>query len=242
MNINIAVCDDDKVFCRLMKDKVQSDNWGNNTVITHGYTSGKLLIERIKNGTRYDVIFMDIEFKDDYLGMDTAMIIKMVITSVLIIYMSNHDSYFQNLVRAEPFYFLKKPINDIELEKAVGLTLKRLHYMHESYMYSYKFNAITNTVNLNDVRYFESQYRIIVIHMKNGSTFQFYKKLDDLEKEILEISPYFLRANKSFLINLKYVKSCSSNVVTIIDKDIEINITDKYNFKAGYMKFIQDFR
>ncbi len=242
MNINIGVCDDDEIFCRSMKDKIRSKNWGNNTITTHGYTSGKLLIERIKNGTRYDVIFMDIEFKDDYLGMDTAMIIKMVIPSVLIIYMSNHDSYFQDLVRAEPFYFLKKPIDDVELEKTIDLILKRLHYIHESYMYSYRFNAITNTINLNEVRYFESQHRIIVIHTKNGSTFQFYKKLDELEKEILEISPYFLRANKSFLVNLKYVNSCSSNMIAIIDDDIEINITDKYNFKEGYLKFIQEFK
>lgn len=239
MNINIAVCDDDKVFCRLMKDKVQSDNWGNNTVITHGYTSGKLLIERIKNGTRYDVIFMDIEFKDDYLGMDTAMIIKMIIPSSLIIYMSSHDSYFKDMVRAEPFYFLKKPIDNTELQKAIELALNRLHYIYESYLYSYKASGVFNTVNLNDVKYFESSHRIIIIHLNNDSTFKFYKKLDDLQKEISEITPYFLRASKSFLINQKYITSFSSNTVYIINDDIEIHITDKYlnDFRLGYMKF-----
>lgn len=241
MDINIAICDDDRKIVDITLYKIIADaNWKGNNIKIDIFYSGKTLIQKIKNGTSYDVIFMDIQLEDSYLGTDTGIIVKMIQPNTLIVYMSYHDGYFEDVVMAEPFSFLKKPLQQEELDNVVSLIINRLNYMNKSYLYSYKSEGIVNNVNLNDVTYFESKHRIVIIHMKNDSTFQFYKKLDIVEIEVEEIYPYFVRVNKSFYVNFFFIKSFASNHITMQNGEV-FNITEKYkvDFIKKYTHFVQ---
>lgn len=242
MDINIAVCDDNAQMLQSIANKIRNANWRNNKVTINSFVSGKELLQSIKQGVKYNVIFMDIELDDNYLGTDTGIIIKMIDPSILIIYVSSYDSYFSEVAQAEPFAFLPKPLDENKLDGVIEKILYRLHYMHNSYMYTFKSNGMINHVNLNDVKYFESQHRVVIIYENNGTVFRFYSKLDDVEKEVNNISPYFVRVNKSFLVNINFIEEIHSNHIVV--PDITINITEKYkrNFMAKLTKkFIQDF-
>jgi DNA-binding LytR/AlgR family response regulator len=244
MNINIAICDDDEVILHEIMKKIKKANWKDNTITINIFTSGKDLIESIRKGIDYNVIFMDIDLHDNYLGTDTGMIIKMINPSILIIYVSSYDSYYPEIVKAEPFDFLKKPIEDNQLDYTIEKILHRLHYLHNSYLYTYKSNGMINTINLNEVKYFESQHRVIIVYLNNGSILRFYSKLDDVEQEVDSITPCFVRVNKSYLVNMHYIKNYSKNKVLLCDEDIELHLTHKYeeNFLSKYLfNFVQKF-
>ena len=68
---------------------------------------------------------------------------------------------------------------------------------------------------------------------------QFYDKLDNIEKEIDEIYPCFLRANKSYYINFNYIINYTGSLVAL-KGDLEIKISKKYkeSFDEKYEKII----
>ena len=84
------------------------------------FNNGRNLLEMIRNGKSYDIIFLDIDLKDDYLGTDTGHFIKIISPNTLIIYMSAYDNYYSKIVHAEPFDFIPKPFTIIQLQAIKG--------------------------------------------------------------------------------------------------------------------------
>lgn len=238
MNINIAICDDEKIFGEMLYKNLQEINIKNISFKIDIFTSGREIIHKVQSGMIYHIVFMDIDLKDKSLGTDIGMIIKIMNPDTLLIYVSSYDIYYKKLVSAEPFAFLEKPVNADELTTTVNSALKRIHYLYCSYLYKYKTNGYTNTINLKDVMYFESRHRVIIIHMKNQTSFTFYGKLDVVEQEVLDIYPFFLRASKSFFININFVKRFQMSEVCLLDDTI-IKIT--YGYEKDFFSKFKDF-
>lgn len=227
MHINIALCDDEIIFSRELKKQLEQLDFQNNHIAIDVFTSSKELINAIKKGINYHIIFMDVDLKDNYLGTDTGMVIKMILPNTLIIYVSSYDVYYTDIVNAEPFQFLHKPVNEVLLSHTVTKALQRINYMYSSYMYTYKYSGLTNIVNLHDVMFFESKHRIVEIHMKNNTVSSFYSKLDIVEEEINDICNLFLRINKSYLLNQLFVKNYGTEEI-ILENGFSINVSPRY--------------
>lgn len=73
--------------------------------------------------------------------------------------------------------------------------------------YEYEFKKNHTVVNPKDILYAYSDCRLCCLVMKNGEEHRFYKKLDQLEGELEEIYPVFVRTAKSYLVNRNYIKS-----------------------------------
>lgn len=227
MYINVAICDDEKIFREMLNDELSKVIIENVTFKTTLFETAKELINKIKSGTLYHIVFMDIDLHEKSLGTDAGSIIKTINPDTLLIYVSGYDSYYRNMVSAEPFDFLSKPVNAEKLTSTINSALQRIYYIYHSYLYKYKTNGAVNTVNLKDVMYFESKHRIVVIHMKNQSELTFYSKLDDVEQDVEKICSFFLRVSKSFFINTNYIKYCTGAEAGLTD-DTKIRVTSKY--------------
>ena len=145
--------------------------------------------------------------------------------------MSGYSCYYKELVVAEPFSFIEKPINFEEVKYNLQNANQRLYYLKNKFYFTYKSNGTLYKIDLRKVVYFESKHRIINIYIHTGKIISFYEKLDSVEKEVEEIYPYFLRVNKSYYLNYHYVEEFSNSFITI--KGINIKISPKY--KKEYM-------
>ena len=68
------------------------------------------------------------------------------------------------------------------------------------------------------------------------STFQIYKKLDELENELKNMG--FVRAHLSFLVNMKYITKISSYVMTLTTgKKISVPKARYAQVKREYMLY-----
>lgn len=90
--INVAICDDDiaitgkveEMLCRIAKRRFIP-------VETEVFWDGKHLADAVEGGSRYDIIFLDIEMeKED--GITVAQKIRKVDRNVLIIYVTSHEN------------------------------------------------------------------------------------------------------------------------------------------------------
>ena len=224
MNINIAICDDQILFLSEMKIKINSlTNLKNHNCKFCYFNSGKDLLQSLKSGKIFDTIFLDIELEEEILGTHIGTMIKQITPEVLIIYMSSYNDYFTDLVVSEPFDFLNKPIEIEGLTNTVNKLIRRLHFLKMDYTYTIKFNGIYKQINLKEVLYFESQHRIINIYFIDGECFHFYKKLDEVSNEIQSIYPFFIRINKSYLVNFNYSESFNKENVKINSQIIKVS-------------------
>ena len=230
MNIRIAICDDDTYFVENLYEKLNNYTWGNNINISiHKFVSGNELIKHIKEGLSLDVLFLDIDLKnDDVIGTEFGVQLKKLNPQLLIVYTTFFDKYLLDIAKSEPFDFLPKSSidNTKELSIIADKVVRRLHYLKEKYIFHFKSNGNTFAIDLKNIMYFESKHRVIIIHTSNGNTYQFYDKLDNVEKFIEERYPFFVRINKSYYVNFNYVIYYNLSHVEI--DGIILNISPQY--------------
>lgn len=242
MIINIAICDDEELCVKYLEDIIRKyGKWGNHTYKLHIYTSSKQLIDNIRNDIKLDIAFMDVKLDANSLGTDIGIQLKTYNPNLLLVYMSFYDLYYEELVKAEPFDFIHKPISENKLYKVLDKAVMRLSYIKHEFVYKYKSNGITHYVDLNKVLYFESQHRIINIYCTEGSVQQFYAKLDDVEKDIDEIYPCFLRANKSYFVNFNYITNSPKAIVSISGLEIKVSRKYKQTFDEKFDKIVENW-
>ena len=159
--------------------------------------------------------------------------------TVLLIYVSNYDNYLKELFEVEPFRFMSKPINDKRFYMFLDLAIDRIRSANG--IYCFRFNKDILTVILRDVIYFESCGSRVHIVLK-GKLYKFYKKLDDVEKEIsVNYSIPFIRIHKSYLVNFQQIRKVGYTEVETKDGRI-LNISDTYkkDVRARYSKLLWD--
>ncbi len=233
MELKIGICDDNKFYCKILYDKLKKIDNLKESEINSFYTSSDFLAS-IK-ATNYDLVFMDIDLDNHNSGLDLALELKSLQPRCLIIFVSSFDNYYMDMKKVDPFYYFHKPVDDKELLIGVERALQRLRLIKTQFTYVYISNGVERKFNLHDVLYFKSVQRMIIGHLKDHSSIEFYEKLDDLEKNIAEIYPYFLRANKRYLVNYHYCLDKQKRFVHV-DKH-KIKITRKYaeEFKKKFM-------
>lgn len=232
--LQIAICDDDLIFTGEFERLViqESRNMGIRVEI-EVFSDGKCLIENIRAGNRYSLIFMDIEMKQID-GISAAKHIREIYKSVLFIYISSYDNYLKELFEVEPFRFLSKPLNLKKFRNYFKDACQRISEI--DVYYQFKFNKELQIVSLKDVVYFESRNRVVYIFLADGSYKYFYAKLNTVEKELASSRQFFLRIHQSYLVNYSYIKKMNFFNVTVNynKNEIELKISEDRQKEIRY--------
>ena len=69
------------------------------------------------------------------------------------------------------------------------------------------------TFNLSDITHFESFKRLVIVYTSNKEVHEFYYKLSDLTTCFQDKG--FILTHRSFLVNLAYIKTISTNELTL---------------------------
>lgn len=220
--IKVAVCDDDVAFAggtQSFLDKISEEY--HVELETSVFLSGTELVKEYQNGNSFDLIFLDIEMN----GMDgitTARNIRELDYHVLIVYISSHDEYLRQLFEAEPFRFLKKPVEYEEFCSVFFQAQKRITAMQSNY---FCFRSGKNLMKIfcKDILYFESSGRKVILHT-GQHTYEFYDKLNNIEEKLKELR--FVRIHKAYLVNLDNVESFQYERLALTDGTI-LSISEK---------------
>lgn len=221
--INIAVCDDDITTTTYIEELISNiSNTNNIHVSCDVFFDGTTLLKHISQNIYYDLIYLDIEMKHVN-GIDAATQLRNMNIPSLIIYVSGYEQYLKKLFNTEPFRYLQKPIDKDTFNEFFLAAYKRLSEKSEYFTYNY--NKSITKIPLNEITYFESQYRVVRIHTaptQSNTIFdaKFYGKINDIEKELSTSNHHFIRIHQSFLVNFDYIRSINFTSVTMTDGTI----------------------
>lgn len=211
--IKVAICDDEPVIAsqieQLLLTLAQSHAV---SLDIDCFMDGISLELAIRDGIQYDLLYLDIQMKMQD-GITAAHNIRKLDTNVLIIYVTGHSKYVEEVFAVDTFDFIKKPINEIHFEKCFIRALERIsaqaayfecHFKNEWLKFAY-----------GEILYFESHGRKIYIHTVSGTVEIFNGKLDIVEQEIQNSKIPFLRIHKSYLVNYYYIRAFSRNRIRL---------------------------
>lgn len=219
--LNIAICDDDKVFCDYLKNIIKNlcSRQNISTEITL-FTDGENLCKTLGNNILYDLIFLDIELVKIN-GIDVARYIREDLKnqSMQIVYISAKEEYVMELFKARPLNFLLKPIEPLKVEECIKDYIEK--YQIQLQYFQFESNKSYIKLDLNNIIYFESSLRKIFINT-NRQQYVMYGKLSNLIEEKSLKNFWYL--HKSFLVNPNYIQKYSYNeVILTTNKSIPIS-------------------
>lgn len=219
--MQIAICDDDKIICseieEILLDISSAMNLNNDIDV---FYTGEELEKFLLLGTKYEIIFLDIEL-DTTTGAKIGETIRNELKNetTFIIYISSNDSYAISLFKTRPLDFLVKPISKEEIERVFMLSLKLADRYNE--IFEFKVGNIQYKTMLKDILYFESSNKKCCMVTFQDST-EFYGKLSDIESKINR--PDFLSIHKSYLVNYQNIIEFQYDKV-IMQNGVELPIS-----------------
>lgn len=234
--LKIAICDDEITIVEQIRQYLEDveKSISRQLEIVEFY-SGVKLVEAVADKDNFDIIFLDIEM-DIMNGIHTALKIREIDINVLLIYVSSHEGYFQQLFEVEPFRFIKKPVNkkvfiDIFLKATQRLDMKVKDF-------HFQYNKSIIKIPLKEIMYFDSERRTINIHTEN-KIYTYYDKLDSVEKNVKNDNIVFIRIHKSYLINYQYIKQWEYTQVTLYNGfSFQISEDRRKKIRKIYMELL----
>ena len=204
--MKIAICDDDK---KLRKDlrhliEVQLDLMAVTYEIEE-YESGTSLIEHI-NKKEPDILFLDIEMPGMD-GMDTAKALRNLEKKTLIIFITAYPDYVFQGYEVHAFHYILKPYEKKKLKEVLESAVKELASQEDQF-YIIQQKSGTLRLSLREISYFKSDKRNVCAVLKNGEQISFYKKLDEVTKELPD---FFQRIHNRYLVNMNYISKVESS-------------------------------
>lgn len=237
--LRIAICDDDRLVAANLESLIER--------ITQKYLlqcsievfyDGSTLKQYSEQGNKFDIIYLDIEMTK-MSGIEAAKYIRDFDKDVVFIFVSGYESYFIELFEAEPFRFIKKPVDESVFEDVFQKAYQKI--VGENVYFSYRYNKMDYKVRVNDIVYFESDKRTVMVVLKNNDTVKFYGKLDNVEKMLSYGKIPFLRIHQSYLINFNYIVSIGYKKV-IVGKNVELQISEERQkrIRTSYLNILRE--
>jgi two-component system LytT family response regulator len=171
------------------------------------------VLEWVQAGYEADLVFMDIHITD---GLSFE-IFKHTNLSIPVIFTTAYDEYALQAFKVKGLDYLLKPIDPLELEKAINhflasyKDLGRQNLMHQliSIAKDYKTNSYRSSflvdfkqkmhlVDVSDVAYFYVKERGLFLRKKDQKEYVIEFFLDELEKQL--DPTLFYRANRQYIV------------------------------------------
>ena len=198
------------------------------------FTDGDEITERYSGD--YDIILMDIQmqFMD---GMTAAEKIRELDSEVVIIFITNMESYAIRGYQVDALDYVLKPISYPSFSLKLTRALERVDNRSE---HTIVIQVSSGRLKLTSdmIYYVESDKHNLIYHTKNGEHTT-RQKLSDAEEKL---SAYgFFRVNKGCLVNLRYVDGDRDGCCIVGDDMIQISRARRQDFMAAMAEYIGSF-
>lgn len=220
--IRIAVVDDENIVCTQLERLInEAADIISITVEIDIYSSSEAFVKILKANEKYDLIFLDIEL-DKYSGIDISHCIRNDLSddSTQIVFVSGKNGYDRQLFEFRPIDFLEKPI---DVNKMINIMSKYVRiYGGQSDLFKYKINRDTFYANINEILYFKSDDRRILIVKESGDE-EFYGTIENVYTQLKDRG--FFIPHRSYLVNYRFIRGFQAKII-IMTNDTQIPISD----------------
>lgn len=215
--IRAAIADDEQYWIDKINEHVLNYSVHCDIEIqTEKFLSCEALLTEYLRGSKFDIIFLDIEFKNyennAMNGIDFGKKLRELFrdASTAVVYITSFKQYAIDSIKIRPFDFLEKPVTYEQISGVITQCVS--DFEKGKKVFRFLSDKVESSIIVSNIRYFESDRRKVKIHTVNN-VYEFYGKLSDImNQKCLED---FICIHKSFLVNMNYIEKFTSNSVIL---------------------------
>ena len=205
----IGVCDDCKVDAEKIRFSLMDITDDLETV---WFSTGAELIDSIKNGSFYSLIFQDVYLENE-LGIDIAKTVKELSPDTQIIFVTTSLDHAIDAFKVQAVDYLVKPCSETDVVKAFTRVTMRLNKQTSSSVVINAGKDIRVFYPENVIR-IESERHYTNIYSKNGKTDRILINFS----EVAELfGNKFIEIRRGLLVNPEYIERISGASVILSD-------------------------
>lgn len=229
--LKIAICEDEMEICFNLEDSIgKACGQLQEAAKIDTFANVSEMEKELKQKAGYHLLFLDIELQDGT-GIDIGHFLRdnMGDDMTQIVFVSGKNGYDRQLFDLCPLGFLEKPVEYGHLIKILQRYLRI--YGKKEDRFHYKFGRDVFCVNLNEVLYFKSEGKKIIIK-KMESAEEFIGALKDVELQLSKRN--FFMPNRSYLVNYQYVRVFRPSELLMGNGEV-ISVSRRQKEKVGEM-------
>lgn len=214
--MRIAVCDDEQAQRAAVCAQLHA--W-RPAYTVESFAEGEGLLQRIRQGARYDLLLLDIALpgKD---GISVGEQIRAYDEDVLLLFLTSHEQYVFSSFACGVFdYIMKSAAQErlfAALDRAERLVHKRRHCL------TIQTKEGVRRVEVQDLVFVEAYHRHLLLHMR-GQTCDTLGKMNALAAQLQPFG--FLRCHQGFLVNMQYIQRIEEGIiVTAYGDRVEMSV------------------
>ncbi|MBR6045452.1 MAG: response regulator transcription factor [Ruminococcus sp.] len=205
----VAICDDSRTDAEMIRFSLMDIT---DELETVWFSTGKELIESIKSGAFYSLIFQDIYLENE-LGMDIAKEVRELSPDTQIIFVTTSLDYAIEAFKVQAIDYLVKPCSEADVVKAFTRVTMRINKQASS-------SVVINAGK--DIRVFypenviklESDRHYTVIYSRNKKT---DRVLINFSEAAELFGKKFIELRRGLLVNPDYIERISGATVILSD-------------------------
>ena len=238
--VKILVVEDEAIVARDIKVCLNKIGYE----VLGSYSSGEKALEAIENNPP-ELILMDIMLKGKMSGIDTSAIVKEKYGIPIVFLTAYTDEQTINKAKiTEPYGYIIKPFKEIDLRTSIEMALYKFKKEKEKekntqnkieVLYSLgiktsdfiyvKSNSSLIKVLHSEIKYIEALKDYVTIHTQENN-FTIHSTMKEILKKLPETE--FLRVHRSFIVNLKLIKTIELPNLILENSNTTIPIGGSY--------------
>lgn len=231
--LRIAICDDEKIIIdelyEMITEILRNNKYDNQITI---FQNGEGILEKAEE---LDVVFMDIEMPDKD-GLQLGQEIKERNPNCKIIMATGMLERFKEAFHIKAHRFVTKPFDINEIEEALisAIAEGNSHSYIEVYYQRNQYNILQE-----EIQYLEA-YSGYTEFETAGKRFRKEISLVELENMLSDI--LFVRVDRKYIVNLRYVQSYMNDKFVIGETTFSISRRNRKDFERKYIEFDLKYR
>ncbi len=219
--MRIAICEDQVVQIDLLNNQIKEWAKGRNVNISiHNFTTAEAFLFEWADYDKYDIIFLDIKL-GKMSGIELSNIIREKNKNIDIVFVTGFFKYALHGYKVRALQYLLKPIKQNDLYYCLNSTLDRISKEDEKNSLILETAKKIIKLDYNEIYYFIMFSPYIDIHTRTEKV-TLRKNISDIEKMLPK--EYFIRCHRSYIVNVKHIKSIKKDNV-LLENGVKIPIS-----------------
>ena len=194
------------------------------------YKSG---MDFVRSSENSDIVFLETRL-DRLDGLETARIMRKLGSEAQLIFLSRSPELAIQGYAVDALDFLLKPLDPAAVTFALDKAISRIENRSSTFL-ALKLPNGTASVRANDITYVEVFDHNLVYHTTKG-VYDVRGRLSDVIKKL--DPKQFIMCNRSFVVNLRYVSSASSEYLTVDGTKISVSKSHRKEIMQHFSNFL----
>lgn len=231
-----AVCDDEEVFARSIRRMLQMQFQKMRIPVTiDQFTESEALLERLKKGVYYDVLFMDIDMPGVD-GIELCRQFRKFGGDALVVFVSNKEELVFQTFDVHPFRFIRKRKLHEDVEKLYRDIMEELDRRKDKWLrFTDSSQGTVFSVNVKDLMYVEARGKYCRLRMKQKEE-EVKTGFQSLNERLKSFA--FIQVHRSYCVNPDYIYQISADTVLLDQgESVPLSRRRRAQIKEEYFKW-----